>query len=200
MALCPLYGPLSPLRPSVPSTTLCPLYSHLFPLRPSVPSTALCPLYGPLSPSTALCPLYGPLSPLKNSETSKTTHSSGILSDNHEITIIALAKKIAIIAIIVFREKLKTPFRINPSQVSHLAPSAIWVASHKYTSKHHNNATRHMCTHVHTSHRHYYSSLLSTRLPFFLAGWLTPTHRVGHNNLQLISHIYSIDTIFQREV
>ncbi len=32
-----------------------------------------------------------------------------------------------------------------------------------------------MCTHVYTSHRHYYSSLLSTHLPFFLAGWLNPT-------------------------
>jgi hypothetical protein len=28
-------------------------------------------------------------------------------------------------------------------QVSHLVPSAIWVASHYYISKHHNNATRH---------------------------------------------------------
>jgi hypothetical protein len=55
-ALCPLYGPLSPQRPSVlstvhvPSTTLCP------PIRPSFPSTALCPLYSPLL-------LYSPLSP-----------------------------------------------------------------------------------------------------------------------------------------
>jgi hypothetical protein len=39
-----------------------------------------------------------------------------------------------------------------------------------------------MCTHIYTSHRHYYSSLLSTHLPFSLAGWLTPTHLVGHNN------------------
>jgi hypothetical protein len=53
---------------------LCPLYGPLFPLRPSVPSTALCPLYSPLSLSTAFCPLYDPLSPLKNSETSETTH------------------------------------------------------------------------------------------------------------------------------
>jgi hypothetical protein len=49
-------------------------------------------------------------------------HSSEILSDNREIAIIALAKKscgnrdnhIQQEAIIVFREKLKTPFRINP--------------------------------------------------------------------------------------
>jgi hypothetical protein len=50
MNICPLWGPLSSLWPSVSSTTLCPLYGLLFPLRPSVPSTALCPLYGPLSP------------------------------------------------------------------------------------------------------------------------------------------------------
>jgi hypothetical protein len=53
-------------------------------------------------------------------------HSSEILSDNREIAIIALAKKVEIIrnrnyhihqeAINVFREKMKTPFRINPTQ------------------------------------------------------------------------------------
>jgi hypothetical protein len=44
-------------------------------------------------------------------------HSSEILSNNRKIAIIALAKKVAHQqeAIIVFREKLKTPFRINPS-------------------------------------------------------------------------------------
>jgi hypothetical protein len=50
-------------------------------------------------------------------------HSSEILSDNRKIAIIALAKKscdkrddhIKQEAIIVFREKLKTPFRINPN-------------------------------------------------------------------------------------
>jgi hypothetical protein len=65
MALCPLYGLLSP------STALCLLYVPLFPLLPlssllpSVPFLDLCPLCGPLSPSTALCPLYSPLSPLR---------------------------------------------------------------------------------------------------------------------------------------
>jgi hypothetical protein len=51
-------------------------------------------------------------------------HSSEIPSDNREIAIIASAKKlcdnrdnhIQQEAIIVFREKLKTPFRINPSR------------------------------------------------------------------------------------
>ncbi len=38
-----------------------------------------------------------------------------------------------------------------------------------------------MSKHVHTSHQHYYSSLLSTHLPFFLAGWQTLTRRVGYN-------------------
>jgi hypothetical protein len=50
MTICPLWGPLSSLRPSVFSTALCPLYGPLSPLRHSVPSTSLCPLYGPLSP------------------------------------------------------------------------------------------------------------------------------------------------------
>jgi hypothetical protein len=31
-----------------------------------------------------------------------------------------------------------------------------------------------------TSHQHYYSFVLSIHLPFFLAGWLSPTHRVGY--------------------
>jgi hypothetical protein len=66
-AAFPLYGPISPLFPSVPSTALCPLYGPLipsyrtlFPLRPSLPSMALCPLYSNLS-FDALCPLKGPL-------------------------------------------------------------------------------------------------------------------------------------------
>jgi hypothetical protein len=37
-----------------------------------------------------------------------------------------------------------------------------------------------MGTHEYTSHQHYCSSLLSTCLPSFLAGWLTPTHHVGY--------------------
>jgi hypothetical protein len=45
---------------------------------------------------------------------------------------------------------------------------AIWVASHLCTSKHHNTVTRHMYTHVYTSHRHYYSSLL---LHIFHSSW-----------------------------
>jgi hypothetical protein len=70
MALCSLYGPLSPLRPSAPSTVLCPLDDPLSTLRLSVPSTALCPLYSSLSLllptvlSTALYLLYNYLSPL----------------------------------------------------------------------------------------------------------------------------------------
>jgi hypothetical protein len=45
--LCPLYGPLSHLRPSGSTTALCPL-------RPSASSTELYPL----RTSTAPCPLY----------------------------------------------------------------------------------------------------------------------------------------------
>ncbi len=55
MALCPPYGSLFPLWPSV----------LLYPLRPSVPSTALWPLYGPLYPLRPFFPqlsgsLYSP--------------------------------------------------------------------------------------------------------------------------------------------
>jgi hypothetical protein len=61
MALCPLYGPWSPLQLYVLSSILCALFSPLSPLQPYVPSTALCLLYCPLSSvlSMALCPLYG---------------------------------------------------------------------------------------------------------------------------------------------
>jgi hypothetical protein len=38
MTPCPLWGPLSSLRPSVSSTALCTHYGPLFPLRHSVPS------------------------------------------------------------------------------------------------------------------------------------------------------------------
>jgi hypothetical protein len=48
-ALCPCYGPMPPLRPSITYTTLCPLYGFLYPLRPSTLYMALFPLYGPLS-------------------------------------------------------------------------------------------------------------------------------------------------------
>jgi hypothetical protein len=44
--------------------------------------------------------------------------------------------------------------------------------------------TPHLSTHVYTSH--YYSSLLSTHLPFFLAGWLIPTLPVGHTTTVLV--------------
>jgi hypothetical protein len=51
-ALCPLYG-------------LCPLSGPLSPLRPTVPFTALCPLYSPLF-SCGLCSLFDLLSPLQS--------------------------------------------------------------------------------------------------------------------------------------
>jgi hypothetical protein len=64
MAHCPLYGPLSSLRPSVSSTVICsplkpyvPFLAFSFLSQYFVPSMALCPLYGPL-------PLYSQLSPL----------------------------------------------------------------------------------------------------------------------------------------
>jgi hypothetical protein len=78
-ALCPLNGPLFPLRLSVPSAALCVLskvlgprygplssalcllYSHLSPLQPYVPHyDTLYPLW-PYVTSKVLCYLYGPL-------------------------------------------------------------------------------------------------------------------------------------------
>jgi hypothetical protein len=53
MALFLLYGPLSPLQPSVPSVSLCPLSMSLCSL-----SMSLCPLSGPLNRG------YSPMSPL----------------------------------------------------------------------------------------------------------------------------------------
>ncbi len=86
-AVCLLHGPLSPLRPSVPSKAIGPnrhsplshsgpiphygLYppppnGPLSPLRPSVTSTALCHIYGSLSPLRPLSPSW-PLSLLRQS-------------------------------------------------------------------------------------------------------------------------------------
>ncbi len=42
---------------------------------------------------------------------------------------------------------------IAKGQVSHVAPSAIWVAFNSCTSKHHNNVTRHtVCAHMYIHH------------------------------------------------
>jgi hypothetical protein len=66
--LCPLYGALLPLQPSVSSTPLCPLYSPLLTILPCILSVGLCFHNSPLSPlqlsvpSIAPCPLYGPMS------------------------------------------------------------------------------------------------------------------------------------------
>jgi hypothetical protein len=134
-ALCPLYGPLFPLQPSVPSMALCSLYSPLSPLRPSVPSTVLYPFYGPLSPLRSSIPSEkqrknrdDPLvsrnvlqnafhqnskgyydlfciSDNRDYRDNQDYHSSEILSDNREKAIIALAKKVVIIAIITSNKK-----------------------------------------------------------------------------------------------
>jgi hypothetical protein len=44
---------------------------------------------------------------------------------------------------------------------------------------------QHYSTYMHTFIyiRHYYSSLLSTHLPFFLAGWLVPTLPIRHSTI-----------------
>ncbi len=120
-ALCPLYGPLSPLRPSVPSTALCPFYGPLSPLRPSVslrPSVAWKERNkrngllvsrnvlqnGFRQNSKGYCDLFR-ISDNRDDRDNHDYNSSEILSDNREIAIIALAKKVAIIAMITSNKK-----------------------------------------------------------------------------------------------
>jgi hypothetical protein len=131
----PLYDLLSTLGPSVLSTALCLLYSPLSPLWPSMPSMAHCRLYGPLSPlrpfvqsekqrnkqkyplvsrnvlqnafcqnSKGHCDLFR-ISDNRDNRGYHDYHLSEILSDNREIAIIALAEKVAIIAIITSNKK-----------------------------------------------------------------------------------------------
>jgi hypothetical protein len=113
-----------PLGPSVLSTAFCLLYSPLslygplFPLRSSVSSTALCTLYGPLSPPEKQWnkrndPLvsqnvlknafrqhsksYRDLFRISDNRDYRDNHdyySSETLSDNREIAIVVLAKKV----------------------------------------------------------------------------------------------------------
>jgi hypothetical protein len=84
IALCSIYGPLSPLWPSAPSKVLCPstahcpLYAHLSPLQPSVPplkpyvpAIALCPIHNILYSLWSSAP-HGPLLPLQLSILSMT--------------------------------------------------------------------------------------------------------------------------------
>jgi hypothetical protein len=66
IALCSLYSPLSPLRPSALSMAHCPLVGTLSSLWHSVSSTAVCPPLKPYVLSLALCPLYCPMSPLQH--------------------------------------------------------------------------------------------------------------------------------------
>ncbi len=113
MALCSLHGPLSSLRPSV---ALCPFYGPLSPLRSSVPSekqrnnrddplvsrnvlqNAFC------QNSKGYCDLFH-ISDNRDYRDNHDYHLSEILSDNREIAIIALAKKVAIVAIITSNKK-----------------------------------------------------------------------------------------------
>jgi hypothetical protein len=69
MALCPLYGPLPPVRslpPFFPSTALYPSNGPLTPLWPSVPSRRSVTRYDPLSSlRPSIYVLYDPLSSLR---------------------------------------------------------------------------------------------------------------------------------------
>ncbi len=117
-----LYGPIFPLWPSVPSTALSPLHGPMSLLRLYVPSTALCPLWkernkrnGPLVSRNVLqnafrqyskgyCDLFR-LCDNRDYRDNHDYHSSEILSDNREIAIITLEKKVAKIAIITSNKK-----------------------------------------------------------------------------------------------
>ncbi len=135
MTLCSLNSHLPALPPSVSSTALCPLYRPLCPWRPSVHSTALCLLYGSLSLYGLLFTLRPSenskttslvswnvlqnafrqnskgfrdlfrISDDRDHHDNHDYHSSEILSDNREIAIIALAKKVSITAIITSNKK-----------------------------------------------------------------------------------------------
>ncbi len=95
MALCPFYGPLSPLRSSVPSTALCPLRKKRNKRTGPLVSRNVLP--------NAFCQYskgYRDLFRICDNRDYRDNHdyhSSEILSDNREIVIIALAKKVAII-------------------------------------------------------------------------------------------------------
>ncbi len=62
---------------------------------------------------------------------------------------------------------------------------AIWVASHKCTSKHHNNSTWHMdtCTYITLICITINSFFFFTHLPFSWAGWLCPTRNVCYTTV-----------------
>jgi hypothetical protein len=132
--LCPSTAHCT-LWPFVSSIALCPLCGPLFPLRPSVPSAALWKtakqakrllLFREMFCKTRLvktprviCDLFC-ISDNWNYCDNHDYRSSEILSDNRKIAMFTLAKKVAIYAInhiqqeaiILFREKLKTPNKI----------------------------------------------------------------------------------------
>jgi hypothetical protein len=116
MTICPLWGPLSSLRPSVSSAALSPLYGLLFPLRPSVPSEKQQNKRNdPLVSRNVSQNMFHQnskvyrelfrISDNRNYRDNLDYHSSEIVSDNREITIITLAKKVAIIAVITSNKK-----------------------------------------------------------------------------------------------
>jgi hypothetical protein len=65
---------------------------------------------------------------------------------------------------------------------SGFTPKAFLLSGWLLTNVQVNNITtlHDICAHMHLHHIGI-TSLLSTHLPFFLAGWLTPTHPVGYN-------------------
>jgi hypothetical protein len=97
MALCSLCGPLSSLRPSVPSEKQRNNLDD-----PLVSRNVLQNAFR--QNSKGYCDLFR-ISDNRDYRDNHNYHSSEILSDNHEIAIIALAKKVAIIAIITSNKK-----------------------------------------------------------------------------------------------
>ncbi len=150
MTICPLWSPVSSLRPSVPcmalcsSTAFCPLYNPLSPLRPSVLSMALCPLWkqrnkrnDPLVSRNVLQNAFRQnskgyrnlfcISDNRDYRYIHNYHSSEILSDNRKIAIIALAKKVAIIAIITSKRSNNRLSRKIENAISYQPQLRIWI-------------------------------------------------------------------------
>ncbi len=106
MALCSLYGPLSPLRPSVPSKTQRNKRNDPLDSQNVLQKAFLKNSKG-----------YRDLFRVSDNRDNHDYHSSEMLSDYRfgEKSCDNRNNHFQYEAIIVFREKLKTPFRINPT-------------------------------------------------------------------------------------
>ncbi len=91
MVLCPLYGPLYPLKNSETSETTLLVLRNVLQIVFRQNSKSYRDLFR--------------ISEYRDYRDNRNYHSSEILSNNGEIAIIALAKKVAIITIITSKKK-----------------------------------------------------------------------------------------------